>query len=261
MPPWKPEPGYGDLAGDRRLADAELALIARWIDGGMPDGDPGDLPRVPDTRQWQLGTPDLIVAMPEPYELSPDGGDVFRTFVVPIPISTAPICERRRVSSRPSPGRASRNHQDRPDPIVASPGRTRRRTRVRRRRRPHGDIPRWTLPRLDSGAVAVHACRGHGVAARIRERSRAGNAPDADRETGTRAGERRAVLHRSAAVTPPVHRAIGQPEHRHTRGRKGASGHGQLRSAGRRRSTRRAAARALSCEAGSRGTRGCPMGR
>ncbi len=88
MPPWKPEPGYGDLAGNRRLADAELTLIARWIDGGMQEGDPGDLPRVPEARQWQLGTPDLVIAMPEPYQLAPAGSDVFRTFVIPIPVST-----------------------------------------------------------------------------------------------------------------------------------------------------------------------------
>lgn len=88
MPPWKPEPGYGDFAGDRRLTDAELTLIARWIDSGMQEGDPGDLPRVPEARQWQLGKPDLVVAMPEPYELGLDGGDVFRTFVIPIPVST-----------------------------------------------------------------------------------------------------------------------------------------------------------------------------
>ena len=27
MPPWKAEPGYGDFAGERRLTDAQIALI------------------------------------------------------------------------------------------------------------------------------------------------------------------------------------------------------------------------------------------
>src|SRR5690348_7482793 len=30
MPPWKPEPGYGDFDGDRRLSDREIELIQRW---------------------------------------------------------------------------------------------------------------------------------------------------------------------------------------------------------------------------------------
>src|SRR5688572_16120897 len=27
MPPWKPEPGYGEFAGSRRLADDQIALV------------------------------------------------------------------------------------------------------------------------------------------------------------------------------------------------------------------------------------------
>ena len=86
MPPWKPEPGYGDLAGARRLSDRDLELIARWTRSGMPEGEPRDLPRRADVGDWQLGAPDLVVAMPEPYVLAADGGDVFRTFAVPISI-------------------------------------------------------------------------------------------------------------------------------------------------------------------------------
>jgi len=28
MPPWPPAPGYGDFAGERRLSDAQIRLIA-----------------------------------------------------------------------------------------------------------------------------------------------------------------------------------------------------------------------------------------
>src|SRR5215831_3119383 len=31
MPPWKPVAGHGDFTGVRRLADAEIALIRRWV--------------------------------------------------------------------------------------------------------------------------------------------------------------------------------------------------------------------------------------
>jgi hypothetical protein len=89
MPPWKPEPGHGDFEGTRRLSDAQIATIERWVGEGNRQGDPKDLPTMPKwTNGWQLGEPDLIVTMPEPYLLKSGGTDVFRTFVVPIPLTT-----------------------------------------------------------------------------------------------------------------------------------------------------------------------------
>src|SRR5207244_5377666 len=47
-----------------------------------------DLPSLPKwTKGWQLGQPDLIIAMTEPYTLAPNGKDVYRNFVIPIPVS------------------------------------------------------------------------------------------------------------------------------------------------------------------------------
>jgi tetratricopeptide (TPR) repeat protein/mono/diheme cytochrome c family protein len=88
MPPWKPEPGHGDFAGVRRLSNEQIALIERWVATGSREGNARDLPPLPPADgTWQLGDPDLIVAMPEPYEVVPGGRDVFRTFVVPIPLN------------------------------------------------------------------------------------------------------------------------------------------------------------------------------
>ncbi len=88
MPPWKPEPGYGGpFVGDRRLSDAQIDLIARWVDAGAPAGDPADLPPLPaGLGGWRLGEPDLVIEMPEPFVLRADGDDVFRKFAIPIPI-------------------------------------------------------------------------------------------------------------------------------------------------------------------------------
>lgn len=88
MPPWKPEPGFGTFAGTRRLPDAAVALIARWVAAGSPEGRAADRPPPPPqfTSGWQLGEPDLVVTLPE-YTLRADGLDVFRNFVVPIPVS------------------------------------------------------------------------------------------------------------------------------------------------------------------------------
>jgi hypothetical protein len=91
MPPWKPLEGFGGpFAGERRLTDRQIETIARWVEAGMPEGNEGPAdggPRVPaPAPEWQLGAPDLIVTMPEPYVLAADGPDVFRNFVIPVPI-------------------------------------------------------------------------------------------------------------------------------------------------------------------------------
>jgi Tfp pilus assembly protein PilF len=86
MPPWKPLPGHGTFSDERRLTDEELARLQRWIADGALEGNRAALPRPPAfATGWQLGQPDLIVSMPAAFEVPPDGGDVFRTFVVPIP--------------------------------------------------------------------------------------------------------------------------------------------------------------------------------
>ena len=85
MPPWKPEPGYGEFVGARRLTDDEIGAIVEWADGGALLGDPAQLPASPERRDgWQLGVPDLVVDMPEAYRLPAGGPDRLRNFVIPI---------------------------------------------------------------------------------------------------------------------------------------------------------------------------------
>src|SRR5216684_715839 len=38
MPPWKPEPGYGEFASSRRLSDSDISLIQQWVDQGAVKG-------------------------------------------------------------------------------------------------------------------------------------------------------------------------------------------------------------------------------
>ena len=88
MPPWKPEPGKGAFAGERRLSDRELSLIQQWIAAGAPEGNPADLPPAPAWNNgWPLGAPDLVVRMPAAFTLPAEGSDVFRTFVLPIALA------------------------------------------------------------------------------------------------------------------------------------------------------------------------------
>ncbi len=86
MPPWKPEPGYGDFIGERRLSDEQIKLISDWKDSGAAEGDAKDLPPMPTFPDgWTLGKPDLVVTMPKPFTLAADGDhgrDVYRCFVM-----------------------------------------------------------------------------------------------------------------------------------------------------------------------------------
>jgi len=87
MPPWLPEPGYGDFADVRRLSDHEQALIQQWAKLGTPEGDPKDAPTPPHyDATWTLGKPDLILKVPRPYKLNAGGTDVFRNFILPYPL-------------------------------------------------------------------------------------------------------------------------------------------------------------------------------
>ncbi len=97
MPPWLPEPGHGEFAGERRLHDDQIALIAKWVESGAPEGNPAHAPKPPTfSGGWQLGTPDLVLTLPELYVLQPFDSaqgkpgtrDVFRNFVIPVAITT-----------------------------------------------------------------------------------------------------------------------------------------------------------------------------
>jgi mono/diheme cytochrome c family protein len=88
MPPWKAEPGDYAFRGDRRLTDAQIDLLKRWIDGGMPEGQASDLPPAPKfDSEWPLGKPDLVVEMPEAFTVPAEGPDIYRNFVLPIQLN------------------------------------------------------------------------------------------------------------------------------------------------------------------------------
>lgn len=85
MPPWLAEPGYGEFSNDRRLPDDEKLLLVNWLKAGAPEGDPTRAPPPPTwSSGWLEGPPDLIVKMDKPFELGPDGADVYRHFVIPV---------------------------------------------------------------------------------------------------------------------------------------------------------------------------------
>lgn len=85
MPPWKAEPGHGEFVGERRLSDQQIRTLRAWVAQGAIEGDAKDLPAMPKFAEgWYLGEPDMIVKMPEAFEVPAEGRDVFRVFVVPM---------------------------------------------------------------------------------------------------------------------------------------------------------------------------------
>ena len=87
MPPWLPEPGHGEFVDDPSVSPREIARFREWVEQGAPRGDLSELPATPTWESgWRLGEPDLVLTMSEPYELSADGTDVYRSFVLPLPI-------------------------------------------------------------------------------------------------------------------------------------------------------------------------------
>jgi len=45
MPPWGAVKGFGDLKPDHALTQEEITIIAAWVIGGAPQGDPDWLPK------------------------------------------------------------------------------------------------------------------------------------------------------------------------------------------------------------------------
>src|SRR5262245_32664164 len=87
MPPWKSVEGYGHFLGERRLSPEEIDTIARWVEQGAVEGDTADLPPPPKfSNDWNLGKPDMVLTMPEPFTVPADGDDVYQNFVLSLKI-------------------------------------------------------------------------------------------------------------------------------------------------------------------------------
>ena len=96
MPPWKADPENGPFAGQRPLTDEEIDRIQKWVAGGAVEGERADehatFPKkstapAQQSIGWRLGSPDLIVTLPQAYSLQAEGTDVFRIFVIPLPVA------------------------------------------------------------------------------------------------------------------------------------------------------------------------------
>ena len=84
MPPWHADPKHGKFANDRSLTAEQKDILARWANGGSPEGDPKDLPAPPAlTEGWQLGNPDVVLQLPVEYKVPADGFVEYEYFEMP----------------------------------------------------------------------------------------------------------------------------------------------------------------------------------
>jgi hypothetical protein len=53
MPPWGAIKGFGEFRNDQGLSGEEKERVVSWSDGGVPEGDPKDLPEPPKTFELE----------------------------------------------------------------------------------------------------------------------------------------------------------------------------------------------------------------
>jgi hypothetical protein len=84
MPPWTPDEEYAHFVGERVLSAEELEVLSLWVADGKPEGNPADNPGVPDFPSGsQIGVPDQVWAMSEPYTHEGDMTEQYQVFVLP----------------------------------------------------------------------------------------------------------------------------------------------------------------------------------
>jgi mono/diheme cytochrome c family protein len=83
MPPWHADPAHGQWLNDRRLTQQQIDTIIAWVDGGVKEGNPKDLPPAPKfTEGWTIGTPDETFSIPE-QPIPAEGVIKYQYFSVP----------------------------------------------------------------------------------------------------------------------------------------------------------------------------------
>ena len=84
MPPWHADQPAGTFENERRLSDADKQTLLDWAAHGAPKGNDRELPPVPQyTEGWAIGTPDLVLEMPEAFTVPATGTVPYQYFYVP----------------------------------------------------------------------------------------------------------------------------------------------------------------------------------
>lgn len=83
MPPWPADHTYTSFIGEKILSDEEIEMIAQWVDAKCPLGDSLKIPIPIYPEGSQLGKPDVVLTMKEPYLIPGDNVDRFMVMKIP----------------------------------------------------------------------------------------------------------------------------------------------------------------------------------
>ncbi|MGH8653071.1 MAG: redoxin family protein [Gammaproteobacteria bacterium] len=90
MPPWHADPSIGEFSPNLSLSVAEQKALIRWIDAGAPRGtdtDPLSTTPIAPAGEWPLGTPDLVIDIPEQH-VPAQGVIPYRWLKLPVPLAS-----------------------------------------------------------------------------------------------------------------------------------------------------------------------------
>ena len=88
MPPWLPSTDGPKFAEDEHLSGQDIAILEKWVDAGMPEGNPAEAPPAPKFASgWQLGQPDLVLRAQTPFTIPASGSDVYWNFIFRSPVN------------------------------------------------------------------------------------------------------------------------------------------------------------------------------
>ncbi len=83
MPPWMADPKVNHFKNDRHLSVEEIATVSKWAEGGAPEGNPKDLPKLPEFVQgWAIGKPDLTFDTGKDFPIPAQGVVSYQYFTV-----------------------------------------------------------------------------------------------------------------------------------------------------------------------------------
>jgi hypothetical protein len=84
MPPWFAEQQVGHFRNDRSLTKAEIDTVVSWVENGALEGNPADLPPAREyVTGWTIGQPEMVLEMPEAFEVPPSGTIEYQYVILP----------------------------------------------------------------------------------------------------------------------------------------------------------------------------------
>jgi peroxiredoxin len=89
MPPWDPNPDYGDFQASHQLDREQTQMLLTWVNKGAPRGtgsDPLEAP-LPPLPEWRLGKPDAVIKLPKPEKVPATGVVDYRYIEVTPPFT------------------------------------------------------------------------------------------------------------------------------------------------------------------------------